>query len=38
MPTYQEKKRTPDIQTNAYLGRVFVFEEWKQIGKCENMK
>ena len=34
----KRKKRPPDKQTNAFLGKDFDYEGWKQIGKCDNMK
>ena len=34
----KRKKRPPDTQANAFLGKDLDYEGWKQIGKCENMK
>ena len=34
----KRKKRPPDKQTNAFLGKDLDYEGWKQIGKCDNMK
>ena len=33
----KRKKRPPDKQSNAFLGKDLDYEGWKQIGKCDNM-